>query len=108
MRYKTNENIPLTGLLPVGSTVTIRILNLSTDTLVPVDSNVCVESLVIPGVFVWNTLNITGTIDSYTSMYYEMTNGVVVVSGKFVYGGYIDILGTPVEVADAVWNKDLG
>ena len=107
MRYKTSENVTLGALLPIGATVTIRVLNLDTDTLIGVSSNACVESLVIPGVFRWTTSNIVDIVTQYTTLYYEMTDGTVVVGGKFVYGGYIDAIGTPVEIADAVWDKDL-
>ena len=107
MRYKTSENVTVGALLPIGSTVTIRLLNLTTDTLVGIASDVCAESLIIPGVFRWSTTNIVDVVTQYTTLYYEMTDGNVVVGGKLVYGGYVDTLGTPIEIADAVWDKDL-
>ena len=107
MRYKTNEDIILTAILPIGVDVTIRILDLVNDVIVILDTNVCTESVFMPGVYTWDTDNITGIIDTHRTMLFEMTDGTNTVIGTFIYGGYIDTLGSPVENANAVWGKVL-
>jgi hypothetical protein len=90
VRYKLTEEVTLAGKLPAGTTVTIKVLDLETDTLVPLAVDLCVESAIIPGLYRWDTTNFSSDIATYKNFYYEMTNGDEVVSGKFVYGGYID------------------
>ena len=108
MRYKIGENIQLGGLLPANATVTIRVLSMATDTLLALSSNVCSESSVIPGLYMWSTGNIADSVTGYSTMYYEMTDGVNIVSGKFTFGGYVENVVPAGVVADAVWDKDLG
>ena len=90
MRYKLSEDITLIGKLPSAGTVTIRVLDLETDTLISLASDSCTESAIISGLYRWGTSNISSTITGYKNLYYEMTDGTNTVSGKFVYGGYID------------------
>ncbi len=90
MRYKLSENIILAGKLPAGINVTINVLQLQNDEFMLLDSEVCIESDKVPGLYMWSTSNIKDTIDNYSNMYYEMTDGENVISGKFVMGGYIE------------------
>lgn len=108
MRYKLNEDVTLIGSLPSSSTVTVRLVNMDNDTLVALTTDVCVESVVVPGVYRWNTSNISTPLEGYINCYYEMTDGINIVSGKLVYGGYVDTLGNPLENAAAVWGHELG
>ncbi len=97
MRYKLSENITLAGKLPAGATVTIRVVDLDIDALVTLTTDVCSESGVINGMYRWNTSNITSSITGYKNMYYEMTDGTNTVSGKFIYGGYVDTQSTDIS-----------
>ncbi len=90
MRYKLSEDIVLSCKLPADKTVTIKLLDLATDSLIATTLDNCPESAIISGLYRWSTVNIDSSITGYKNIYYEMTDGVNIVSGKFVYGGYID------------------
>ena len=113
MRYKTTEEIAIVGVLTIGTTVSVKLINLLTDTLVVLNNNACTESSHAPGIYVWNTSNISTPISGYTVLLYEMTDGTNTVQGKFVYGGYIDEQTTQLSgledkvdaVPTNVWNK---
>ena len=57
MRYSETEITTLVGQFSPGQTVTIKLIELSNDALVTVTSDVCVESLHIPGMYLWKTNN---------------------------------------------------
>jgi len=101
MRYKLSEDIILAGKLTVGATVTIKILDLATDTFIALTSNSCTESSNIPGLYLWSTNNITTTVTGYKNCYYEMTDNSNTISGKFVYGGYIEDMDTQLDGMDS-------
>lgn len=92
-RYQTEskgEYTVLYGEFATGETVTIAIYDGSTRTLVPVDSNSCVEILAT-GWFSWLSNEITTPATAKTEYLYIMTdsNGYT-YSGKFTVGGYLD------------------
>ena len=112
MRYKLSEDISLAGKLPAGATVSVKIIDLATDSIVALTSNSATESLNIPGLYLWNTSNISSAVSGYKSCYYEFTDGANVVSGKFVYGGYMEdsdtkldtIISNTDNIANKVWS----
>ena len=108
MRYKLNEDVVLASNLPEGNSVTISVLDLANDTVVIVSNDVCTESSIVAGLYTWSTSNIASVPQVYKNYYYEMTDGTNKVAGKFVYGGYVDAIGTVQEVVDGVWTKELG
>ena len=105
MRYKLSEDIVLAGKLPEGSTVTVKVLNMVDDTLIALDTAVCPESSYIAGLYRWSTSSITTALTGYVSCYYEMTDGTNTISGKFVYGGYIDTQATNQDTLQASINE---
>jgi hypothetical protein len=98
MRYSVDEENGLIGIFATGKTVTIKLLNIITDTLVDITTNVCHESTKIPGVYIWSTSNIINSkeyLDTYVNMLYEMrSDDDKVYYGKFIYGGYVEKLDT--------------
>jgi len=93
MRYSETEITTLVGQFSPGQTVTIKLIELSNDALVTVTSDVCVESLHIPGMYLWKTNNINDTsLIGYSNLLYEMTclEDGSKFYGKFVFGGYVD------------------
>jgi hypothetical protein len=58
MRYVKTENTILAGELAPSSTVKIKLINMQSDELLTINSNVCIESTHIPGTYLWNTSNI--------------------------------------------------
>lgn len=115
MRYKLNEDIILAGNLPPGSSVGIQLLNMETDTIINTSTAICSESAVVPGLYTWSTSNITDSLVGYVNVYYEIAGGSQKVSGKFIYGGYIeddsdkiDNLDTKIDdIPTAVWNHQI-
>jgi len=108
MRYSLNENSVLVGQFEPGSTVNIEILLLETDTLLILDDDVCAESSFMPGVFTWNTSNLSdlNNINGYVNLLYKMTSDQGDdYYGKFVFGGYVDLIDD--DVAEDVHNKIL-
>lgn len=92
MRYKSTENTVLAGQLPPSTSVTIKIINMETDELIELNDSVCVESIHIPGVYLFNTSNITTQLDIYTNCLYEMSGldnkgALKKFYGKIVIGG---------------------
>lgn len=91
MRYSSSEKTVLVGQLTPGRVVSIKIINLLTDTLIDISNSTCVESEHIPGLYLWSTNDITpGGVTGFTNLLYEMKQGDEVYYGKFVYGGYVD------------------
>ena len=103
MRYSIGEDAILVGQFSPGSVVTIKIIVLDNDNLLVLDNINCYESTNMPGIFMWNTNNISDTnnINGYINLLYEMTNTEdEKYYGKIVYGGYPDD-NTDVAVEDA-------
>lgn len=95
MRYQTEnkgESTYLLGEFASGETVTIILYDISTGNTVAVDSASCSE-IGSTGWFRWNTENITIAVTVKTDYLYIMndSNGFT-YSGKFVIGGYVDII----------------
>lgn len=91
MRYSTSEKTVLVGQLKPASNVTIKLINIATDTEIPLISNICTESKHIPGLYLWGTQYIeSGGVTGYTNIIYEMKQDTEVYYGKFVTGGYVD------------------
>lgn len=93
-RYKTqlNGEIPtVAGKLPIGETVTIKVVDKS-DTLVPLTSDACAESSHLTGVYFWGSTNITTPPTVFTEYFYEMTAATSgqKFTGKLIVGGYAD------------------
>ena len=114
MRYNFDENSILAGMLPPGGTVTIKIIRMDTDELLELNNDTCQESQHIPGVYLWDTNNITTQITDYVNCLYIMTDGDKNFYGKFVIGNTLStnqtnkLLNIPTaqENANAVWNTE--
>lgn len=90
MRYNETENTVLAGIFKSGDIVTIKIINMETDELEELNSDICVESSHIAGSFLWSVTNMTNAPSLYYKNFmYEMSNGVTKFYGKFIYGGII-------------------
>lgn len=88
MRYSNSENTWLLGNFPNGGTVTIKVIDLATDTLETLTSNSCAESANIDGLYRFDvSTNMTNS--GYKNLAYEMTDGSTKFRGKFVYGGHV-------------------
>jgi len=103
MRYSASENTTLVGLFDPGLTVTIQILNLDTNTIVNVSDSSCTESA-IPGVYIWNTANITDVLDNANLLYVMTTNTGKTFYGKFTYGGVIDKIANDADMSRSYWE----
>lgn len=106
MRYSSNENTTLAGKFPPGSSVTIKIVNIDTDSLLTLTNNICQESIHIPGLFLFNTSKINANLSTYTNCAYEMTDGTNIFYGKFVYAGYVDQIAKQTEVDLLIQNLE--
>jgi len=93
MRYASSENTTLLGKFSPGKRVTITILDLQTDKQVNLSSDICFESNILPGLYLWNTSNINDlALMGYHDMYYRMMDqDGNTFDGKFVLGGYVDL-----------------
>lgn len=100
MRYKNDEQTTLGGYLDRDKVVTIKVLD-NTGTAVDLVSNICNESQDAPGLYLWDTSNMTTEAGSY---FYIMSDGINSMPGKFVYGGYLD---TVAEKTDAVATQTI-
>lgn len=93
MRYSELENTQLVGMLFPNRTVTIKLIDMATDTLISINDSTCVESNHMPGVYIWKTvyLNRTNLVVPATLLY-EMTSAEDKRKyyGKIIIGGYLD------------------
>ena len=105
MRYIKTENTILAGELSPGTTVKIKLINMLTDELLPINSDMCVESQHIPGTYLWPINNIDQSVfDNLIqpmSVLYAMyvpgasaTGQKIVFKGKIVIGGELNNLST--------------
>lgn len=93
MRYSEEETTTLVGQFKPGQTVKIKLIELASDALVSVNNDICIESVHMPGMYLWKTTNITdSTLVGYTNLLYEMkcVEDGKLFYGKFVFGGYVD------------------
>jgi len=107
MRYAIDEVTTLVGTLPAGSSVTVKIVELGSDSEVTLTDNTCTESTVISGMYIFDTSKMEAPT-VYTNYVYEMTNGVEKFYGKFVMGGSIesdlkDVLSILSQIPADVW-----
>ena len=91
MRYESGESSVLVGKFTPGTAVTIKVLDIHTNTLVPLSDDVCTESA-IPGIYLWELAG--NDVPTNTSILYMMTNGREMSIGKLVYGGFPDAVNT--------------
>lgn len=106
MRYKEEENTALVGKLDKDKNVVVTVVHALSDTLIEVESDVCVESLKIPGMYVWNTAKMNTNLTG--KFMYEMTDGVRVSPGVFTIGGAMEYLTeTPTveDIYEGTWKK---
>ena len=109
MRYSTGESTILAGILPTGETVSIKVVEMKTDTLIPLANDACAESTNAQGVYLWDTTNITQTFTQRTDLMYVMTaqpSGKTFY-GKFVVGGIYDDLQQAITTANGKLNTIL-
>jgi len=99
MRYINTEHTILAGFFDSGKDVTIKVIKLSSDSIVTTTTPICRESQHIAGVYLWNTSNMIIDITTFTDFVYEMTDGTKKFFGKFVLGGYTDKVLTDVSEA---------
>lgn len=92
MRYSNDERAILVGQFEPNDTVTIKLLDLGENTEIPTTDNICIESDVMPGIFLWDTSKVgVNQLDNFHNVLYEMkSNDGSKYYGKFVYGGYMD------------------
>lgn len=102
MRYGADEVTKAVGIFPTGASVTISILNLETDLFMSLTANVMTESAVSAGVFIWDTSNIITAPVTPTSILAIMSDGTNETRAKMTIGG------SATDIADSVWNEDLG
>jgi hypothetical protein len=87
MRYKDNSTV-LCGYLTPNSSVTIKLLNTKTDTLIGVSSNICTESDHISGLYRFDTANITDQFDKLEIAYIMEDDIGEIYGGKIVIEDY--------------------
>ena len=92
MRYTKNEDVILVGKFKPGSVVKITLIELSNDNLVEVNTDECVESEHIPGIFLWSTSDIKpDALVGYSNILYVMKDDTgKEFMGKFAVGGYLE------------------
>ncbi len=72
-----------------GDTVTIEVLDLSTDTLLTLTSASCSESAVMPGIFYWSTADFQTQPTDFNQLVFRMENAAGLQRpGKIVVGGF--------------------
>lgn len=121
MRYVKTENTILAGELESGTTVKIKLINMLTDELLPINSDICVESQHIPGTYLWPINNIDQSVfDNLVqpmsvlySMYVTGANAPApakgqktVFKGKIVIGGELNNLSTITTIDTNVKNNN--
>jgi hypothetical protein len=104
MKYNTKGTI-LLGYLPIDHSVTITLVNIKTDTLINVSSNICNESTVQPGLYYFNTNNIIDEIESVEIAYIMKTDVGETYGGKIViHNELIDYEEIMNRIPKKVWN----
>ena len=117
MRYVKTENTILAGELAPGTTVKIKLINMLTDELLPINLDMCVESQHIPGTYLWPINNIDQSVfDNLIqpmSVLYAMyvpgasaTGQKIVFKGKIVIGGELNNLSTITTIDSNVKNNN--
>ncbi len=77
------------GIFSAGDTVTIKILDMETDALIPLTASGCTESAVVSGFFTFPTSGIVTPLSGFRQVYYVMENAAGRQHpGKLVIGGY--------------------
>jgi hypothetical protein len=84
------QPIVVATFLP-GDAVTIQVLDLATDLLVPITGgqDVCSESAQLGGIFYWSTANFVAQPSDFNQLVFRMTNAAGLQRpGKIVIGGF--------------------
>jgi len=92
MRYSENEETILVGEFEPDKNIKIKILELKSDQFIGLNTNDCVESDKVPGIYTFDTRHIDkSTVPEYSNLLYIMYDeeGYQYL-GKFVYGGWLD------------------
>lgn len=92
MRYAQHEVAVACGVLPTGSAVSVRVLDINNDVLLPTSTGVAVESPVMPGLYRFALSNITVPITGFLQVVVEFR---VVATGerdyaKILLRGWVD------------------
>lgn len=113
MRYVKTENTILAGELSPSSTVKIKLINMQSDELLIINSNICTESTHIPGTYLWNTSNIDSSLFSNLTtpmnvlyMMYNVSDPTKTFKGKFVIGGELNNLSTITNLDISIKNNN--
>lgn len=113
MRYVKTENTILAGELSPSSTVKIKLINMQSDELLIINSNICTESTHIPGTYLWNTSNIDSSLFSNLTtpmnvlyMMYNVSDPTKTFKGKFVIGGELNNLSTITNLDTSIKNNN--
>ena len=113
MRYVKTENTILAGELSPSSTAKIKLINMQSDELLTINSNVCTESTHIPGTYLWNTSNIDSSLFSNLTtpmnvlyMMYNVSDPTKTFKGKFVIGGELNNLSTITNLDTSIKNNN--
>lgn len=100
MRYAQDEKIVLVGQLTADASVDIQILDIDNNELLDLTTSDCVESA-IPGIFLYDTANITDALPERINCVYMMDDGAKKFYGKFVIGGYTNQVGELVTLVNS-------
>ena len=81
MSYLTSEPTSVLKKFDSGSTVRITLHDLSDDSIVPLDTNICTE-VGSTGIFKWSITNITTPPSGFNEYLFIMTDTVTSAEGK--------------------------
>lgn len=92
MRYEQREIAVACGVLPTGSAVTVRVLDLNNDVILATSISTAVESPLMPGLYRFVLSNITTPITGFLQVVVEFK---VIATGerdyaKILLRGYVD------------------
>ncbi len=92
MRYAQHEVAVACGILPTGSAVSVRVLDINNDILLPTSIAVAQESPVMPGLYRFALTNITTPIVGFLQVVVEFR---VIATGerdyaKLLLRGWVD------------------
>ena len=92
MRYQT-KGTTLCGFLESGRDVTVKIVDIATDTLMNLATDVCTESQQVQGLYYFDTSNIADVFDKKEIVYVMQTDVGQAYSGKIVIENDLEKLG---------------
>jgi len=108
MRYQKIGTC-LLGYLTTGTSVTITLVNIKTDTIIQTISTQCLESSVLPGLYTFDTSNINSSeidpISNILEIAYIMTNELnEKYGGKIVIENDLKLLNNLIEIENKINN----